>query len=162
MFFWVFCLTFSRNCSVSLKQNTSATSATLHNLYFEFSWFPHNVVLMLIVSYGSVTVSAVTSIPSSSNLLPSLRKFKSTCLTVLLVFFIWRFSLPYEHIKKCWFSILVCQSKNTVSNTYKTLKLLISWNFYILFPWHTKETFSSLHTLTNIESIVLCMFGCCS
>ena len=162
MFFWVFCLTFSRNCSVSLKQNTSATSATLHNLYFEFSWFPHNVVLMLIVSYGSVIVSAVTSIPSSSNLLPSLRKFKSTCLTVLLVFFIWRFSLPYEHIKKCWFSILVCQSKNTVSNTYKTLKLLISWNFYILFPWHTKETFSSLHTLTNIESIVLCMFGCCS
>ena len=162
MFFWVFCLTFSRNCSVSLKQNTSASSATLHNLYFEFSWFPHNVVLMLIVSYGSVTVSAVTSIPSSSNLLPSLRKFKSTCLTVLLVFFIWRFSLPYEHIKKCWFSILVCQSKNTVSNTYKTLKLLISWNFYILFPWHTKETFSSLHTLTNIESIVLCMFGCCS
>ena len=162
MFFWVFCLTFSRNCPVSLKQNTSASSATLHNLYFEFSWFPHNVVLMLIVSYGSVTVSAVTSIPSSSNLLPSLRKFKSTCLTVLLVFFIWRFSLPYEHIKKCWFSILVCQSKNTVSNTYKTLKLLISWNFYILFPWHTKETFSSLHTLTNIESIVLCMFGCCS
>ena len=162
MFFGVFCLTFSRNCSVSLKQNTSATSATLHNLYFEFSWFPHNVVLMLIVSYGSVTVSAVTSIPSSSNLLPSLRKFKSTCLTVLLVFFIWRFSLPYEHIKKCWFSILVCQSKNTVSNTYKNLKLLISWNFYILFPWHTKETFSSLHTLTNIESIVLCMFGCCS
>lgn len=162
MFFWVFCLTFSRNCSVSLKQNTSASSATLHNLYFEFSWFPHNVVLMLIVSYGPVTVSAVTSIPSSSNLLPSLRKFKSTCLTVLLVFFIWRFSLPYEHIKKCWFSILVCQSKNTVSNTYKTLKLLISWNFYILFPWHTKETFSSLHTLTNIESIVLCMFGCCS